>query len=230
MLSIIEPKEHHLYQSKIDSLLSLLKIYQDFTPSSEKTENATFIVGEDKKQGVYGGAIVYLQNVRTLYHKLATPLLEFFPKREQIWCVRLCFCADQDDRVLILETLELCEDFYVGLYKILVKLGQKKRTSYFALTLPHKEYRNTVTYGDWSYLLEVSPSDSSDYRFHGLLALKAKKEGDLEDEVSRDDVSRDLFEDEDIEEAFFLAEEDDDGFDDQDQDHDPQDQTKRGVQ
>jgi hypothetical protein len=223
MLTIIEPKEHHLHQSKIDSLLSLLKIYQGFTPSSEKTENATFIVGEDKKQGVYGGAIVYSQNVRTLYHKLATPLLEFFPEKEQIWCVRFCFCADQDDRVLILETLELCEDFYVDLYKILVKLGQKKRTPFFALTLPHKEYRNTVTYGDWSYFLEVSPSDSSDYRFHGLLALKAKKEGDLEAKVSRDQ-----FEDEDIEEAFFLAEEDD--FDDQDQDHNPQDQTERTVQ
>lgn len=230
MFNIIEPKERQLHQSKIDSLLSLLKIYQDFTPSSEKIENALFIIAENEKFGVYGGAVIYLQNVRTLYHKLAAPLLEFLPKKDKTWCVRLCFCADQDDRVLILETLELCEHFYVNLYKILGKLGQKKRTPYFALTLPSKEYRNTVTYGHWSYLLGVSPCDSSDYHFHGLLALKPKKEGNSEDEVSQGDVSDGVFEDEDIEEEFFFIEEDDDDFDAQDQDHYPQDQTERAVQ
>jgi len=207
MLTLIEPKEHHLYQSKIDSLLSLLKIYQGFTPSAETRKNATFIIGEDKKYGVYGGAIIYAEEVKSLYHKLATPLLEFFPKKEQIWCGRLCLCIDQEDRVLRLETLDLCEDFYGDLYKILIKIGQKQKTSYFALTLPSEEYRNTITYGDWPYLLEISPSHSPDYRFHGLLALKPKTKRKLEAETSRGEEFDD--EDDDLEEAFFLGEEDD---------------------
>lgn len=233
MFNIIEPKDHHLHTAKISSLLSLLKIYQKFSLSPGEKETATFIIAENKKFGVYGGAVVYLQNVKALYHKLATPLLEFLPKKEQIWCVRLCFCAGQDDRILILETFELCEDFYADLYKILVDLGQKKRENYFALTLRTQDYQNTLTYGRWSYLLGVSPYDSSDYHFHGLFALNPKKKGNLETKISKDDISRDNIsddgvEDEDTEEEFYLHDEDD--LDDQD--HNPQDQnpTNRFVQ
>lgn len=174
MLNVIEPKDHHLYRPQIDALLSFLKIYQDFSPSSEITENAMFIVAEDEKLGVYGGAIVYPQNVRALYQKLANALLEFLPEKEQVWSTCICFCADQDDGFLTLETLEVCENFYRDLHKALSEVGKKKGTNYLALTLHSKDHRNTITYGRWSYLLEVNPSDSSDYRFHGLLALKNK--------------------------------------------------------
>ena len=229
MLNIIEPRDHHLHTSKISSLLSLLKIYQKFSLFPEEKEAATFIIAENEKLGVYGGAVIYLQSVKTLYHKLATPLLEFFPKKDRIWCVRLCFCADQDERVLILETLKLCEDFYVSLHKILGELSQKKKVDYFALTLRSQDYQDTLTYGHWSYLLGVSPYDSSDYRFHGLLALSPKKEGNLEDKISGEDVSDDRVEDEESEEEFFLDDEDD--CDDQDpQDQNLQNPTDRFVQ
>ncbi|MBX9620682.1 MAG: hypothetical protein K2X28_01390 [Alphaproteobacteria bacterium] len=219
MLNIIEPRDHHLHTSKISSLLNFLKIYQKFSLLPEEKEAATFIIAENEKFGVYGGAVVYLQDVKRLYHKLAAPLLEFLPKKEQIWCVRLCFNADQNDRVLILETLALCEDFYVNLYKILCALGQKKRTPYFALTLRTQDHQNTLNYGRWSYLLGISPYDSSDYHFHGLLALSSKKEG--KDKISgtkffREDVSDDGVDDEDTEEEFYLDDEDD--LDDQDDD------------
>lgn len=230
MLSIIEPKERHLYQSKIDSLLSLLKIYQKFSLPPEEKENATFVIAENEKFGVYGGAVVYLQNVKALYHKLATPLLEFLPKKEQIWCVRLCFCAGQDDRILILETFELCEDFYASLHKILKKLSQKKKTPYFALTLRTQDYQNSLTYGRWSYLLGVSPYDSSDYHFHGLLALSSKKEGNLETKISGDNISDDGFNDEDSEEESFLDDDDENDWDDQDYDSQDQNPTSRRVQ
>jgi hypothetical protein len=232
MLNIIEPKDHHLHTSKISSLLNFLKIYQKFSLIPEEKETATFIIAENEKFGVYGGAVVYLQDVKRLYHKLAAPLLEFLPKKEQIWCVRLCFSADQDDRVLILETLALCEAFHVGLYKILCALGQKKRTPYFALTLRTQDHQNTLNYGRWSYLLGISPYDASDYHFHGLLALRPKKEGNLEakisrnnisqedvseDDISRDNISDDGVDDEDTEEEFYLDDDKDD-LDDQDDD------------
>ncbi len=189
MLITIEPKNQHLYKAKIDSLLSFLKIYQDFTPSSEIIENATFIIAENEKLGVYGGAIVYPQNVRALYQKLASALLEFFPEKEQIWSTRLCFCTDQDDGFLTLETFELCENFYRDLHKALGEVGKKKGINYLALTLRSKDHRNTITYGRWSYLLEVNPGD--DYRFHGLLALKSKKDEAFGLESQEDDDNED---------------------------------------
>jgi hypothetical protein len=219
MLNIIEPRDHHLHKSKISSLLNFLKIYQKFSLLPEEKETATFIIAENEKFGVYGGAVVYLKDVKRLYHKLAAPLLEFLPKKEQIWCVRLCFSADQNDRVLILETLKLCEDFYVGLYKILYALGQKKRENYFALTLRTQDHQNTLTYGRWSYLLGISSYDASDYHFHGLLALSSKKEGKDKisgANISQDDIFDDGVDDEDTEEEFYLDDEDD--LDDQDDD------------
>lgn len=243
MPNIIEPKDHHLHTSKISSLLNFLKIYQKFSLLPEEKETATFIIAENEKFGVYGGAVVYLKDVKRLYHKLAAPLLEFLPKKEQIWCVRLCFSADQDDRALILETVALCEGFYVGLYKILGELSQKKRENYFALTLRTQDHQNTLTYGRWSYLLGISSYDASDYYFHGLLALSSKKEGNLEGKISGDNISRedaseedisdDVVEDEDSEEEFFVGDDDEDDLDDHDydpQDQNLQDKTDRRVQ
>ncbi|MDI9640441.1 hypothetical protein QM565_32595 [Geitlerinema splendidum] len=211
--------------------MNFLKIYQKFSLLPEEKETATFIIAENEKFGVYGGAVVYLQDVKRLYHKLAAPLLEFLPKKDKIWCVRLCFSANQDDRVLILETLTLCEDFYVSLYKILGELSQKKRENYFALTLRTQDHQNTLNYGRWSYLLGISSYDASDYHFHGLLALSSEKEGKdkisganisqedvSEDDIYRDNISDDGVEDEDkdTEEEFYLDDEDD--LDEQDDD------------
>ena len=175
MLNIIEPKDHHLHTSKISSLFSLLKIYQNFSLPMEELEDATFIIAENKKFGVYGGAVVFPQNIKDLYPKLASAFLEFLPENDKIWSVRLCFCLDQGERFLTLEGLEICEKFYQDLHQSLQEVGQKKGIHYFALTLQLGDYRNTLTYGRWNYLLDVPSSESSDYRFHGLLVLKNKE-------------------------------------------------------
>ena len=172
MLTIIDPKDHAFYRPQMDSLLSLLKIYQNFSLMPEEKKEATFFMADNETFGVYGGVVIYPQEVKNLYPSLARAFLEFLPNKEKVWAAQLCFCLEQDDGFLTLEGLDLCERFYRDIYQRLREKFKADPESYFAFTLEPRDYRHSVRYGRWPYLLEVSPSESSDHRFHGLLMVK----------------------------------------------------------
>jgi len=175
MFNIIEPNDHRSSQDKIDSLLEFLKIYQDFSLSPKDQEKAIFIVAEDSTRGVYGGAVFYTQKLKDLHENISKGLFEFLPENQKMWCVRLCFFMDQDDRFLTLEAIELCEDFYVGLYEILRELGKKRSTNCLPIVLCSKSYRNSLTYGHWSYPTKAHPSPLLSDCFHAFLSLPDQK-------------------------------------------------------
>ncbi len=180
MLNIIEPQDHSTYQSRIDSFSNLLKIYQNFSLSSKSQDKATFIIAEDEKRGVYGGAVFYPQKAKEL-HKHISDLL-CIPENRTVWCVRLCFCIDQSENCSKLEVLDLLENFFLNLHQVLSELGKKKDTNCLVLTLNPQDLHNTITYGKWEYFLEIKPKESSDGQFHGLLRLdkKAKHEAQIQ--------------------------------------------------
>jgi len=175
MLKTIEPRYHDYYGSSIDSLLSFLKIYQGFYLSEEDQEKAAFIIAEDEERDVYGGAVLYKQKVPSLHEKIGKVITSFEPERENVWVAQLCLCIDYDESFLTLETLELCQTFYLNLYDSLRAFGEKKGVDFLVLTLRPTDYFYSKIYGCWPYILEIKPREVSDNRFHGLLAVNNEK-------------------------------------------------------
>ncbi|MBY0501715.1 MAG: hypothetical protein K2P93_06920 [Alphaproteobacteria bacterium] len=169
MLKVIEPTTHNLHENSIGSLLRLFKVYQDFELSLKDQDKATFIIAGDDARGVYGGAVFFPQKIKeldeTLYNLLS------IQENRTVWCARLCLCIEQEDGSLSLGLLELCENFYRELYKVLDVLGVGKDTNCLPMKLCSKDYRNSLIYGNWAYFTELKPEElSSDY-VYVLLAL-----------------------------------------------------------
>ena len=177
MFNIIEPKDHHAYQSRIDSFLGLLKVYQSFSLVPEEKERATFIIGSDNKRGVYGGAVLYQQKIHGLYNNIGKIVSNFQPERESVWVVRLGLYLEDDESSCTFETLELRESFYQNLLKLFIEFGEKEDLDFLILTLCSSDSNKTKHYGNWPYILEIRASDSSDDLFHGILSLDPQKVG-----------------------------------------------------
>lgn len=181
------PKNHELRQ--VGTLLGLFKIYQNFALSSESREKATFLIAEDDKRGVYGGAILYPQEISPSLDLLPNDTNEetlgklfsaFQPRGKEYWRARVCLCIGHDSTAPILETVKLCQSFYAHLYKAFEAFGEKEKVEYLPFTLQTKDGRldnhiHILTYEKWPYFLEVKLSDSSHGYFHGILSLKGNK-------------------------------------------------------
>lgn len=180
MLNIIEPKHHSLYQEKVDSLLGLLKVYQDFSLPLGEPNKAIFIIAEDEMRGIYGGAVLYRQIVKKLPELISKELLHFLPEDEKVWCSCLCFCPDEKEKIAI-EDIDLCENFYSELYEVLGELGKKKNTNCLPIALSLKDYHHSLVHGNWSYL-EAEPDGSDDV--YALLSLPDKRRQSQESRAS----------------------------------------------
>lgn len=174
MLNIIEPKDHNSYQSRIDSLLGLLKVYQSFSLPVHEKEKATFIVASDNELGVYGGAVLYQQKVHDLYKDLGKIVSNFQPERQSVWVARLGLYRG-DEPYSTLEELDFREDFYRNLLKTFIDLGKKENLDFLVLTLCSSDAYTTKHRFYWPYILEISTGDASDNLFHGILSLDPEK-------------------------------------------------------
>lgn len=185
MFKIIEPKAHEYHNHKIDSLLGLLRIYQNFYLSPETQGRATFIIAEDDKRSIYGGAVLYPRKVSlsadlmpedTKEEILGKLFLRFQPKVKEYWTARICLCIGHDSSTPLLEAVELCQRFYQNLYKAFAYFGEKEGIEYitFTLRMTDAHVDNTLhilTYETLPYLLRVGLSGDSDGLFHGILSL-----------------------------------------------------------
>lgn len=182
MFKIIQPKEHHVYQQKIDALLGLFKIYHNFSLSSEIKGRATFIIAEDDKRSVYGGAVLYpLANESPNFlgqEKSETSLTKilsaFQTQRKEIWMTRICLCIGQDSSTSSLELIDLCESFYQSLYEELRIFKRKHKTGLIAFTLRIADTYNTLALQNWSFLYEIKLGSVSDGFFRGILDFPRK--------------------------------------------------------
>lgn len=186
MLKIIEPHVHEFYGEKIDTLLGLLKIYQNFYLFPDDRDKATFVVAEDDKRGIYGGAVLYpcmtfpsLEFMPEDTHDeiLGKIFSSFHPKTQEYWTARICLCIGHDTSTPLFEAVKLCQHFYRTLYKAFCYFGEQKRIEYLTFTLRPTDTHvgNTLrmlTYQTWPYLIEVRASENSDRLFHGILSLK----------------------------------------------------------
>ncbi|MBL8676135.1 MAG: hypothetical protein JNJ47_01735 [Alphaproteobacteria bacterium] len=206
MLKIIEPQTHELHSERINSLLGLLKIYQNFYIDPEAQDRATFVIAEDDKRGVYGGAVLYPHPVSSFFefsseetdesildkmfsslHLKGVHLKDVQPKVKEYWTARICLCLGYDRTTPLRETAELYRCFYHKLYKAFCYFREKENLEYLSFTLRASDTHvnnnlRLLTYQTWPSLLDVKHSDNGFHTYlHGILSFKegALKENTL---------------------------------------------------
>lgn len=183
MFTIIEPKNQNTHQSSIDALLDLLCIYQDFHPSLGRKKKATFIIAQDNQHGVYGGAILYPQQVYKIEEEVLQDdyedtfrgaFINFRPQIQEFWMARICFCLEANLSPDGLKGTALCEKFYNELHNAFVDFGESKNTEFLAFYLCSFETIYPPFYIKWLYL-PIWNSDDESGLTHGILSLTGKK-------------------------------------------------------
>ena len=91
MLNIIEPRDHSVYQEKVESLLGLLKVYQGFSLSLRAQNQATFIIAEDEARGIYGGLFFTLKLSETFMSFFQRNFCNFFQKTQKCGAAAFIF-------------------------------------------------------------------------------------------------------------------------------------------
>lgn len=175
MIRIIEPPSHVFYQSKIDTVLDLFKVYMNVEPRPEEQAKTTFMIAEDEKCGIYGGVLLSKKKGDVFDHKIANVISVLHSNKRKFWTATLCVGLEEDETLSPFDRLELYEDFYQSLFKKLIAFGKKEEANFLVLSSRSEDAFKTKTYGHWPYLIEVQPKDSTNCLFHGILDLKSMK-------------------------------------------------------
>ncbi len=184
MLKIIPPKEQKFHQSTIESFLDLLRVYQNFDLSPTRRKNSTFLIAEDRKHGIYGGALLYPQKVYDFEEDFSlddyedtfhSAFLTFRPQITEFWTSRICFCLEANLSPGALERAELCKCFYHNLYEALLAFGEQKEIEFLAFSLCSFDTIEPPSYKDWPHVLPIRHSEDTEGLFHGILPLKGTK-------------------------------------------------------
>ncbi len=160
MFKVIEPQEYCYYRGRVDLFVELLKQRQDVPLSSEEQELSTFIVGQGEEGHIYGGAILQQRHVSELPAHIESVISTVIPNRKHVWAATFSLCAEP--------AIEDPSLFYADLLKRFIDFGKEKSSSFLCLSLTPAEYMRTE---GWPYVLEVSPDETSDGLFHGILSL-----------------------------------------------------------
>lgn len=183
MLKIISPKGHKYHQSSIDAFLDLLAIYQNFNLSDERRKKSTFLIAEDQKHGVYGGALLYPQKVNDPRENESLEGYEdtfhgsfvcFQPQVKEFWIARICYCLEvnfaspADDQ-------NHCKKFYEELYEAFLQFGEPKDLEFLAFSLCAFESIEPPLHESWPYNMPIRNSEDTSGLFHGILSLKGTR-------------------------------------------------------
>lgn len=184
-INSIEPKQQKFHQGKLNSFLSLLNIYHGIHLSPEEKNKALFIVAEDERRGVYGGAILYQQRTfssRSLrsdevYETKIEKLLAATQSKKKVpWAVKLCLCLENDSSLSTLEKEGLYQIFFKTLHTFFMEFAHKKKIRFLTVTMPLVHTQRAFVDKNWPFLLEVQLPYYDDGFFHGILPLSDIKE------------------------------------------------------
>lgn len=176
MLKIISPTEQNSYRAAICLLLGMMKCEQAVSLTGAEKEVSTFILGEAtapdtrflREGDIYGGAFLCKRDI----NDLPPSFQNILAGEKEVWMGSVTLFINP--LMTSLATGEDgCQIFYQELRAKFCEFGKKSEIQYLYLTLSPAEYRYTKQKGLWAYDHEVSPEDSSDGLFHGILALSS---------------------------------------------------------
>ena len=171
MFNIIEPQEHHLYESTINVFLQELHSAVGFEQDQNLT-NATYILLEEELKGLQGGVLLLKQPLEAISKEVRTYLETICPQynpSSEIWTGRIAFKMGEDISGRDYERVSKL--LYRTLYEDLIAFGVKENTPFLCLTLPLVEHLSIDMLGLWPYLMKIRPCESPDGLFHGILSL-----------------------------------------------------------
>lgn len=181
MLKIITPKGQKFHQSTIESFLDLLRVYQNFELSHARRKSSTFLIAEDSRHGIYGGALLYPQITYDLDEDFPLDdyddtfrgtFVTFQPQIQEFWTSRICYCREANLSPFSQAEAELCKRFYHDLYEALLDFGDPRGIEFLAFSLCSFDTIEPPYYKEWPELVTIRHSDDMSGLFHGILPLK----------------------------------------------------------
>ena len=169
MFKLIEPNDQSSNEALIAPFLETLQNDHALSFLSQHYENATFMLTMDEVKGVHGGALLIKKKLSALHPSLKKSMSSFASEDGQVWVCTVSLSINTEILTYNFETF--CNVFYRELYKTLHTFGQKEKINFLCVTLGPGEYLCTEVIGLWPYVMEISPRDSLDSLFHGILSL-----------------------------------------------------------
>lgn len=171
MFKVIEPQYHCFNKLSIDRFMELIHMHSTDFSEHEKNK-ATFIVAEDREDGVHGGAFLYKKRLDEFPPELINALSDFLLPVEWVWDCIVTLSIDDDSILYKMNEVDrFCHIFYRNLYNRLKFLGKNEDVGFLCISLFSAEYIYMEEFISWPYILELKPQESSDGLFHGILPL-----------------------------------------------------------
>ncbi len=176
MLKTIAPKSQYYYRSRVEVLLGAMRLYQDIPLIPEEQAISTFIIGENHEAQMYGGAVLYQKGVGDLHPRLAQIVSSLDPHKEDVWVGTVSYFTDNNKPLMSAQEHSASQKFYKTLFEAFLEFGHQQKAGFLCLTLNPSEHLRTKNKGFWPYVIEVTPQESLDKLFHGILPLSETKE------------------------------------------------------
>ena len=178
MFKIIEPHRQCYYRTRLDLFVGLMKFQQRFFLSREEQSQATFILAEDEEEDVYGGAILYWKSTQELHPQIRRTILTFCPYEEKI--LECTFFLKSERLSHIREREFFMKMFYRNLLEKLIEVGREHGVYFLCLTLNPIESFRMRKESFWPWIVELTPPESLDGLFYGILSLRADEKEETE--------------------------------------------------
>lgn len=171
--TVVEWKHQTFKNDLIHFMAKKMKLLQGNNFSLRDQQNIIFIITEEVKKGIMGGACVLkneLVNIQEDVRELITTLAH---NNGYVWECSRVYIETPSKHIPLgtPESQHFYQAFYRGLYEGLVKFGKKKRVGFVVMKLTAEDYASTKEYGLWPYVVELRPENSPDGLFHGILPL-----------------------------------------------------------
>lgn len=177
MFKIIEPQRQCYYRSHIDLFMGLMQLQQSLYFSPEEKSQATFIIAEEEEGEIYGGAFLHRKRVKDLHLKIRSLLSTFIPDEKWVW--ECTFFLEPYGLSSAADRPQFMEVFYRDLLEKLREFGSKKNSGFLCLTLNPIECLRIKKKIFWPWILEISPQESLDKLFHGIISFKGEEKKDF---------------------------------------------------
>ena len=181
MFTVIHPKYHCFCISSINHFMELIKSRTSLGLSKHDQNRATFILCDDHKNGVSGGAILLKNRLNDFPQELTNTLSDFVSSKDSIWKCRVFLTFEKESPLCATnEQDHFCQIFYRNLYNNLAEFGKREGTGFLCVSLDSGEYLCTEGLTFWPYIFELKPQNSSDGCFYGVLALTGSQYEDYQ--------------------------------------------------
>ncbi|MBA3814466.1 MAG: hypothetical protein H0X26_08300 [Alphaproteobacteria bacterium] len=175
MFYLIEPQEHHLYESSITPFVEELQSITVFK-GEQDLQQATFLLLKKEIKDVCGGLLLLKQKTSTLNPEVEGYLRSFCPQIKEVWTGSISF--QMSEEIAGRDFDKICKILYRSLYEELIVFGIRENITFLCLTMPLIEQLSINLLGLWPYMFEVRPSAASSGALcHGILALPGPLQG-----------------------------------------------------